>query len=63
MLKKSLYFISIVTIFLLFSSYARAEVDGEVQYILAENLEEAAWSAITSHTTSTNPLRTSQGTR
>ena len=34
MLKKSLYFIGIVTVFLLFSSYARAEVDGEVQYIL-----------------------------
>ena len=34
MLKKSIYFISIVTVFLLFSSYARAEVDGEVQYIL-----------------------------
>ena len=34
MLKKSIYFIGIVTVFLLFSSYARAEVDGEVQYIL-----------------------------
>ena len=34
MLKKSIYFISIVAVFLLFSSYARAEVDGEVQYIL-----------------------------
>ena len=34
MLKKSIYFISILTVFMLFSSYARAEVDGEVQYIL-----------------------------
>ena len=34
MLKKSFYFIGILTVFLLFSSYARAEVDGEVQYIL-----------------------------
>ena len=34
MLKKSIYFISIVAVFILFSSYARAEVDGEVQYIL-----------------------------
>ena len=34
MLKKSIYFISILAVFMLFSSYARAEVDGEVQYIL-----------------------------
>ncbi len=34
MIKKSLYFLSIFFIFFLFSSYARAEVDGEVQYIL-----------------------------
>ena len=34
MFKKSLVFISIISTFLLFSSYARAEVDGEVQYIL-----------------------------
>jgi len=34
MLKKSIYFISIIAVFMLFSSYARAEVDGEVQYIL-----------------------------
>ena len=34
MLKKSIYFISIIVVFMLFSSYARAEVDGEVQYIL-----------------------------
>ena len=34
MFKKSLVFISIISTFLLFSSYAKAEVDGEVQYIL-----------------------------
>ena len=34
MFKKSLYLIGIVSCFLLFSSYARAEVDAEVAYIL-----------------------------
>ena len=34
MLKKSLYLIGLVSCFLLFSSYARAEVDAEVAYIL-----------------------------
>ena len=34
MFKKSFLCFGIITVFLLFSSYARAEVDGEVQYIL-----------------------------
>ena len=34
MFKKSLVFLSIISTFLLFSSYAKAEVSGEVQYIL-----------------------------
>ena len=34
MFKKSLFFLSIISVFLLFSSYAKAEVSGEVQYIL-----------------------------
>ena len=34
MFKKSIYFLSILSIFLLLSSYARADVDAEVAYIL-----------------------------
>ena len=34
MFKKSLFFLGIISVFLLFSSYAKAEVSGEVQYIL-----------------------------